>query len=152
MIRIATAILSAALFTTCRSVGRSPLVLDSDIWVAVEGADGDSIPLPADRRRPDSRPSVEFFSDGQLSGYTSCNSFFGSYKTSPTGLPETTALEVNIDGMTMALCPDNETEQEYIERLRRVRGYTVSDHRLRMMDSTGMTVLIFAPASMTHKK
>lgn len=149
MIRFATAILlSAALFTTCRNVGRSPLVLESDIWVATEGLGGDSVPM-ADPNRYESRPSLEFFSDGQLTGYTTCNSFFGNYATWKTD--SIARIDITIEGITMALCPDNVVEHEYVDRLDRAFSYTVRERRLSLRDSTGTTLLIFIPASETHK-
>lgn len=149
MIKIATAIFIAALFTTCRNVGRSSLVLDSDIWVAVEGVGGGDSSARA-AGVTDSRPSLEFLSDGQLVGYTSCNSFFGSYTTPRGG--SVARIDIAIEGITMALCPDHDREREYIDRLERVCSYTVCDRQLLLKDSTGTTILVFAPASSMHKK
>lgn len=148
MIKIATAIIVAALFSTCRSVGRSPLVLDNDIWVAVEGVGGDS--AAAWSGTAGAKPSLEFLSDGQLVGYTSCNSFFGSYTTQRGG-SATPRLDISIEGITMALCPDDEMERDYIERLGRVCSYSVSDARLLLKDSTGQTILVFTPSCAAYK-
>lgn len=146
MIKIATAIIVAALFSTCRSVGRSPLVLDNDIWVAVEGVGGDS--AGGWSGTAGAKPSLEFLSDGQLAGYTSCNSFFGSYTTRRGG--SAAQLDISIEGITMALCPDDEMERDYIERLGRVRSYSVCDARLLLKDSTGQTILVFTPSSAAY--
>ncbi|MDE5944960.1 MAG: META domain-containing protein [Rikenella sp.] len=147
MIRFATAIfLSAALFTTCRNVGRSPLVLESDIWVAI---DSDSVRISDPAGSDSARPSLEFFSDGQLTGYTSCNSFFGNYTTWKAD--SIARIDITIEGITMALCPDNLIEHEYVDRLDRAFSYTVRDRRLSLRDSTGATLLLFVPASETHK-
>ncbi|MCH5305924.1 MAG: META domain-containing protein [Rikenella sp.] len=146
MIKFATAILSAGvLFTACRNVGRSPLVLESDIWVAVEGVGGcDTAAERAGTTAP--LPSLEFLSDGQLAGYTSCNSFFGSYSTRRNhGAAD--RIELTIDGITMALCPHSDTEQRYLDKLSRVREYAVRERRLQLKDSTGTTILVFRPAS-----
>lgn len=146
MIKITTVLIVAALFSTCRSVGRSPLVLDSDIWVVVEGVGSDS--AGGRSGTAGARPSLEFLSDGQLAGYTSCNSFFGRYTMRRGG--STGQLDISIEGITMALCPDGELERDYIERLGRVRSYSVCDAQLLLKDSTGRTILVFSPSSAAH--
>lgn len=148
MIRIATAILAAASLAACRSVSESPLVLDSDLWVARSSADTAGMRI-RDRAGNDPPPSIEFLTDGQVQGFTSCNSFFGSYTTKETD--STDRIEITIEGMTLALCPDNDLEQEYIERLKKVRSYEVRDMQLLLMDSTGAVTLTFIPASTIQK-
>lgn len=147
MFRIATAILAAVSFAACRSTGESPLVLDSDIWVALNDPDSTGRMNP-ERNHP--LPSIEFLNDGRLTGHTSCNSFFGSYTTRKTD--SVSQIEITIDGMTLALCPNSEWEQEYIEKLKKTCGYMVRDRQLLLLDSTGTAILMFVPASTTQKK
>lgn len=148
MLRIATAILAAFSVTACTGVGESPLVLDSDIWVALGNADSTGS-RTTDRIGDRPPPSVEFLSDGQLQGFTSCNGFFGSYTTNETD--SVSQITIAIEGMTLALCPDDVREQEYVEKLRNARRYTVRHRQLLLMDSTGTVVLTFVPASTIQK-
>lgn len=148
MIRIATAILAAASFAACKNVGESPLVLESDLWVIRSGADSTVI-TEQDAVR-EGIPSVEFLSDGQLQGFTCCNSFFGTYETRDSD--SICLIEITIEGMTLALCPHDDLERAYIEKLKRARSYTVRHKQLLLMDSTGGVTLTFIPASTTQKK
>lgn len=148
MIRIATAILAAASLAACKSVSESPLVLDSDIWVVPDAADSSSM-LKGESLREGS-PSIEFLSDGQVQGFTCCNSYFGSYTTKEND--SVRRIDITIEGMTLALCPHGDVEREYIEKLKEVRSYAVRHKHLLLMDSTGEVTLMFIPASMTQKK
>ncbi|HJE87451.1 META domain-containing protein [Rikenella microfusus] len=149
MLRIATAILAALSVTACTGVGESPLVLESDLWVALGSADS-SGSRATDSTGSESPPSVEFLSDGQLQGFTSCNTFFGSYTTKETD--SVSQITITIEGMTLALCPDDVREQDYVEKLRNARRYTVRHRQLLLMDSTGTVVLTFVPASTIQKR
>lgn len=148
MIRIATAILAAASFAACQSVCESPLVLESDLWVIDNGRD--TIDLSEKDAIREGIPSLEFLSDGQLQGFTCCNSFFGSYRTRDSD--SICRIDITIEGMTLALCPHGDAEQVYIEQLKHVRSYAVRHKQLLLMDSTGSVTLKFIPASTTQKQ
>lgn len=148
MIRIATAILAAAFFAACKSVSESPLVLDCDLWVVPNAADSSSM-LKGESLREGSL-SIEFLNDGQVQGFTCCNSYFGSYTTNKND--SVCRINITIEGMTLALCPHGDLEREYIEKLKEVRSYAVRHKQLLLMDSTGEVTLRFIPASMTQKK
>ncbi len=148
MIRIATAILTAAFLAACKSVSESPLVLDCDLWVVPNTTDSSSTPKGESMR--EGSLSIEFLNDGQVQGFTCCNSYFGSYTTNESD--SVRRINITIEGMTLALCPHGDLEREYIEKLKEVRSYAVCHKQLMMMDSTGEVTLRFIPASMTQKK
>lgn len=127
----------------CENTPNLGLVLESDLWVTNCDAADDS-------RTADGSPSIVFLSDGQLQGYTCCNSFFGSYATRDSDSVH--RIKITIEGMTLTLCPHREQEQIYIEKLRKIDSYTVSKDQLMLLDSTGHVMLTFTPASRTQKK
>lgn len=148
MIRIATAFLASVSLTGCGSAGDSPLVLESDLWMTECGAD--SVWVQGPDGQTDGAPSLEFLSDGQLQGFTCCNSFFGRYTTQDKELPH--GIAITLEGMTLSLCPHSDREQAYIEKLKQARSYAVESGQLRLMDSTGAVTLQFRPASTIQKK
>lgn len=148
MIRIATAILATATFAACDGPSDSGLVLESDFWVTACGADS-TVSLD-EEETVDGSPSIEFLSDGQVQGFTCCNSFFGRYTTRDSDSVH--LIRITVEGMTLALCPHSDREQEYLEQLRHAKSYVVSSDRLLLMDSTGSLALTFIPASKTQKK
>lgn len=145
MIRLATVVLGTLIMVACRSVGRSPLVLDSDLWVVVDS----SMEVAPTGGATASPLSIEFLNDGQLNGLTSCNSFTGSYMTSRRD--SVNQLGITIEGITLSLCPDSERERRFIEQLNRTRSYLVRNGELQLMDESGTVMLTFVPASMTQK-
>lgn len=148
MIRIATALLATATFAACDGPSDSALVLESDFWVTSCGAD--TTLLSGEEETVDGSPSIEFLSDGQVQGFTCCNSFFGRYTTHDSDSVH--LIRITVEGMTLALCPHSEREQEYLEQLKNVRSYAVDGQQLLLLDSTGTPTLTFIPASKTQKK
>lgn len=148
MIRIATAILAAASFAACKGACESPLVLESDLWVIDGGRN--TIDISEQEAIREGIPSIEFLSDGQLQGFTCCNSFFGSYRTRDSD--SVCRIDITIEGMTLSLCPHDDGERTYIEKLKRVRSYAVCPEQLLLMDSSGAVMLKFIPASTTQKQ
>lgn len=148
MIRIATAILATATFAACDGPSDSELVLESDFWVTSCGADS-TLSLDTEET-VDGSPSIEFLSDGQMQGFTCCNSFFGRYTTRDSD--SVRLIRITVEGMTLALCPHSEREQEYLEQLKHARSYKINGDQLLLLDSTGKPTLTFIPASTTQKK
>lgn len=148
MFRIATAILAAVFFSACKSVVKPSLVLDTDIWVLCNAKDSCAT-LWQYHMPGNVLPSLEFQRDGQLAGYASCNTFFGSYTTREQD--SVAQLRIQIDGMTLNPCPNAPFEGSYIERLGAVRSYMIRDKHLILKDSLGDVILTFIPASMTQK-
>lgn len=148
MTRIATAILATATFAACNGPKDSALVLASDFWVAEYGT---ADTLPANEEEPADRPpSIEFLDDGQMQGFTCCNSFFGHYTTRDSSAVH--LIRITIDGVTLTFCPHSDREEEYLELLKRARSYEVDRQQLKLLDGTGKTILIFIPASKTQKR
>ncbi|WP_298065124.1 META domain-containing protein [uncultured Rikenella sp.] len=148
MTRIATAILAAVSFAACQGTCESPLVLEGDLWVVDSGQD--TVALSQQETLREGIPSIEFLSDGQLQGFTCCNSFWGSYRTRDSD--SVCRIDMTIEGMTLALCPHSDAEHAYIEKLKQVRSYAVRHNRLLLMDSTGSVTLRLIPASTTQKQ
>lgn len=148
MIRIATALLATATFAACDGPSDSALVLESDFWVTSCGAD--TTLLSGEEETVDGSPSIEFLSDGQVQGFTCCNSFFGRYTTHDSDSVH--LIRITVEGMTLTLCPHSEREQEYLKQLKNVRSYAVDGQQLLLLDSTGTPTLTFIPASKTQKK
>lgn len=145
MIRFATAFLASVSLTGCESTSETPLVLESDLWVTTCGIT-DTTKMPGD----DGTPSVEFLSDGQIQGFTCCNSFFGSYSTRDSS--GVNLIDISVEGMTLSLCPHSDQEQVFIEKLRNAQTYAVTDNHLNLKDNTGEVTLTFITASTIQKK
>jgi heat shock protein HslJ len=77
---------------------------------------------------PGSEPTAYFASDGTLSGYTGCNTYFGRYTASGD--------QITITGLssTAAACPEPQLSQEtvFLQGLSQAQSYEVLDTRLRI--------------------
>lgn len=84
------------------------------------------------------------FDDGNVTGSSGCNRYFGSYQVNKT--------EINIGqvGSTLMFCadPDGVMTQEtsYVLLLRNVTSYAISDNELTLSDSLGNPQLVFEAA------
>lgn len=81
--------------------------------------------------KEDRTPILVFAADSTLSGNTGCNSFNGSYSI------EDENLHVSVEAMTMAMCPDNLTEQLYLEQLQMTERFAISSDTLSMLNAEG---------------
>ena len=66
---------------------------------------------------------------GQISGSTSCNKFFGNV------LLENSKFKVNTIGATKMACIDMETEQLFLETLHEVEFYKMENDQLKLLSS-----------------
>lgn len=81
------------------------------------------------------------FADGEVSGNSGCNSYFGSYTL------EGDAITFGMLGMTEMACMEPEgvmaQESAYLETLRSVTEVRLTGDELEMMDASGTVVLRF---------
>jgi heat shock protein HslJ len=126
--------LSLAL-AACGPIGNGqeePIRLDGTSWVLV-ALNGDS-PL-------EGTTITAEFAEGEISGSSGCNSYFGSYTLNGNG------LEFGMMGMTEMACmePQGVMEQEsaYLETLRSITQVRLAGDQLEMMDESGDVVLRF---------
>ena len=87
-----------------------------------------------------SRVTIEFETDS-ASGYGGCNWYGGPYRLSGRNL----SFEEVGSTSRGCLSPSGVEEQErqYLEALRRIRGYRIDGDRLRLQDATGSSLLEF---------
>ena len=83
------------------------------------------------------------FSQGQISGSSGCNSYFGSYTLRGS------ALQIQGLGGTEMAClePQGVMEQEqiFLQTLGEVAGYQLTDDQLTLQDAQSNAVLVFVP-------
>lgn len=83
------------------------------------------------------------FAQGQVAGFSGCNSYFGSYTLRGS------ALQFQGLGMTEMACFDPEgvmeQEQTFLRTLGEVASYHLADDQLILRDAQGNGVLLFAP-------
>jgi len=85
--------------------------------------------------------SLEFDSDGRLTGNGGCSNYSGTYTTSGITLAISAPLAT-----TPAPCPDviiQELETTYLTALPLMKGYTVSGNQLTLSDGTGQITMIY---------
>jgi len=73
-------------------------------------------------------PYIEFGSEGNLNGFTGCNSFNGMYNAKDS-------LVIKPGAMTKMYCP-NIPESEFIQLLSQARNIDISEGELRLMEGT----------------
>lgn len=81
------------------------------------------------------------FADGQLTGYTGCNQYFGAYETAEGG-----SLTLSEIGSTKRACLDDGTgqrESEFIKALADVTSYTIQRNVLTLWNKDGAMVMAF---------
>lgn len=90
-------------------------------------------------------PATLLLQEGQASGNTGCNSFFGAYTL------DGEALTITPMGSTMMACPDPQMTQEqaYLAALSSVASYAIVGNQLQLADAEGVAVLAFEPQVQT---
>ena len=106
-------------------------------WVmtAYLGAEGEQVDV-----LPDTRVTASF-ADGQVSGTSGCNRYFGSYETDGSA-----SLVFGPLGSSMMLCfPDEVMLQEtaFLANMSSVAAYEIVNGQLLLQDAAGQTVLVF---------
>jgi heat shock protein HslJ len=87
--------------------------------------------------------TIEFGSDGTVSGMSGCNNYNGDFtETPPDGLTFGTLAS------TMKLCDDaiNQIEQEYLAALAKVTTYQIDGSTLTVRDADGATQVTYTQA------
>jgi heat shock protein HslJ len=84
------------------------------------------------------------FNDGNVTGSSGCNRYFGSYQLNKT------EVKIGQVGSTLVFCPDPDgvmlQETSYILLLKNVTSYAISNNELTLSDSLGNPQLIFEAA------
>ena len=81
------------------------------------------------------------FADGQMTGYTGCNQYFGAYETAEDG-----SLTLSGIGATKRACMDDGTgqrESEFLKALADVASYTIQRDVLTLWNKDGAMVMAF---------
>ena len=94
-----------------------------------------------ERPIPNTNISLEFTSEGRLSGSGGCNRYFGEYKVKPGN-----SLTIRGIGSTRMACPPGIMDQEmrYFEALQNTSTFRLDAHRLKLIDNNGQQVLNLA--------
>ncbi|QTR51348.1 META domain-containing protein [Candidatus Thiothrix anitrata] len=94
------------------------------------------------------RPLSISFDSNRMSGYSGCNSFFGSYTASSDGVFGTGAI-----GATKMACigERDQLERDYLDRLAQASTYTASRDQLQLLDAQRKVLLSFVSAPATKR-
>jgi heat shock protein HslJ len=86
-------------------------------------------------------PATLTLQDGQATGVTGCNNYFGTYAI------DGEKLVIQPMGSTMMACPEPQMAQEqaYIAALSSVASYTIVGNQLQLANADGDVVLVFEP-------
>jgi heat shock protein HslJ len=125
--------LSLALLTGCTGMAATP-TLDGSAWQLTgwsESGDPSVFKITAN------------FAEGQISGKSAVNSYFGSYKLGPGG-----NFTVGPTGSTRMAGPPEamQAEQTFFNLLDQVRTYRRSGGELTLADADSKALLIFSPS------
>jgi heat shock protein HslJ len=87
----------------------------------------------------DRRPTLRFASSDGINGFSGCNKYRGVLSLSNSD------ITVNDVVLARIVCRIKvmEFEQDYIDRLQKVASWRIQRHSLRLMDSSGLTLLRF---------
>jgi heat shock protein HslJ len=84
------------------------------------------------------------FDDGNVTGSSGCNRYFGSYQVNKT------EIQIGQVGSTLIFCTDPDgvmiQESSYVLLLKNVTSYTISDNALTLSDNLGNPQLVFEAA------
>ena len=109
-----------------------PVLLDGTSWVLV---------MLNDQALMGGTTITAAFSDGQITGQSGCNSYFGPYTL------DENALQFDMIAMTEMACLEPEgvmaQEMTYLETLRAIAEARLTDGQLEMLDESGKVVLRF---------
>jgi heat shock protein HslJ len=93
---------------------------------------------------PGSQPTLNFGTDGTVSGDTGCNNFSGSYTVSGS------AITFGAMATTLRACVDpsvSAQEQAYLAALANTTGYQLSGDQLVLTDASGYRQVVLSAAS-----
>ena len=85
-----------------------------------------------------SSPSLNFESDGRLTGSTGCNSFMGTY--SITG----NKIKLDPGAMTKKFC-EGDREQKFLEAVRKTTNLRMSGKRIDLVDDRDVVLMQLKP-------
>jgi heat shock protein HslJ len=127
---------SSLRYTLIEAVSKTPS-LEGRLWMLERYVGGEGQEKAV---IPDTEISAEF-REGQLSGKSGCNQYFGPYQLSGDQL---TAGPIAATEM-FCIQPAGTMEQEraYLEALQRVARYQVTDRQLELVDGGGKVVLAY---------
>ncbi len=88
--------------------------------------------------------TVQFSSDGSISGFSGCNQYGGTYSTSGSGIAVSKSLAV-----TRMACsaPRTRLERVYLAALTSARRYSIANSKLTLRSRRGLTLATFAVES-----
>lgn len=136
---------SAFTYTLIEEVSKTPVEaaasLEGTTWKLIAYIDANGqLTIPV--RDVD---ATVMFQDGQLSGNTGCNNYFGSYTVDGNTLTIAEPL-----GSTMMACPDPlmAQEQAVLTNLASAASYQLVANQLQIFDANGQVVLAFEPLAM----
>ena len=126
--------LSLAMLTGCTSMAAAP-TLDGSAWLLTGWSESD--------REPSAFKITANFAEGQISGKSAVNSYFGSYKLGPGG-----NFAVGPTGSTRMAGPPEamQAEQTFFKLLDQVRTYRRTGGELTLADADSKALLIFSPS------
>jgi heat shock protein HslJ len=82
------------------------------------------------------KPTVEFTSDGKLSGFGGCNKFSGKYKVSGNKL--TTSEVVS----TEMACENSQVEAIFLQALQKTSTYEIEDSKLYLYSNGNLKAIL----------
>jgi len=128
---IGVAILMFVLVGCGSSADVSPEALEGPTWTVVEGMNVDV---------PDGATPTASFDQGQLSGFSGCNTYMTSYEV------DGDTMTIGDLAGTLIACDDPTTavETDYLASLKSVRTWTIEGDHLLLQDGDGDFVLEYA--------
>jgi len=120
----------AILFTACNTNKSATTIAKPDTNMKANLIDGTweanyimNTPKPFAEIYPKAKPSISFNSaDGKVMGLTGCNNFNGSFTLNGNKINIIDAL-----ALTRKMCADMTGEQTFLETLKKVNSYSVTD-------------------------
>ena len=95
--------------------------------------------------------TVEFDTTGRVAGFSGCNRYFGKYSSASDK-----NLNIEVVGSTMAMCPDIETEDQFIRVLDNSTTFSIEKGVLTVSDENTGNYAAFAgmedPAAKTSNQ
>lgn len=113
-----------------RSKDAKPLVGTQWHLVQIMGRDVD---------KPDDSYTLLFAADGNVSGTGDCNRITGRYSAD-----EKRALKLSQMASTRMMCPDQKSENEYLQMLERVTHYEMDGDMMLMLSDGELTAIFKA--------
>jgi len=122
--------------TSCNTNKLQPKLLKSSSWT-LKSMDGKSM---------NEEVTLEF-SEGKINGKSFCNQYFSNYTS------QKDAINIESIGATKRACQMMVEENQYFERLRTAKNYTMKDGKLHLKCEQGNLVFIpVQPKSTKAKK